>query len=41
MTQQFQHLSTEKRERLIDLLRNFEDLFGGTLGTFNTTPVDL
>ena len=31
----------KERERLITLLRRFEDLFGGTLGTCNTTPLYL
>ena len=41
MTDQFQHLKTEEHERLIILLRKYEDLFDGTLGTCNTTRVDL
>ena len=41
MIKKCQHLSTEEREKLQELLRKFEDLFGGTLGTCNTTQVDL
>ena len=33
MTKQCQHLSTKERERLLELLREFEDMFDGTLGT--------
>ena len=41
MNVKFQHLNTKEREILINLLRKYEDLFNGTLGTYNTTPVDL
>ena len=41
MTKRFQHLNTEERDRLIILFRKYEDLFDGTLGTWNTTPVYL
>ena len=41
MTEQFQHLNTKERKRLLNLLRKYEELFDGTLGTWNTTPVDL
>ena len=41
MTKQYQHLKTEECKRLLNLLSEFEDLFGGTLGTCNITPVDL
>ena len=41
MNEKFQHLNTKEREILINLLRKYEDLFDGALGTYNTTPVDL
>ena len=41
MTKQWQHLNTEEREILLNLLRKYEDLFDGTLGKWNNTPVDL
>ena len=41
MTEQFQHLNTKERKRLLNLLRKYEELFDGTLGKWNTTPVDL
>ena len=33
MDEQFQHLYTKKQEKLLKSIRNFEDLFYGTLGT--------
>ena len=41
MNEQYQHLSSKERERLLLLLRKFEDLFDGTLDIWNTTLVDL
>ena len=41
MTKTFQHLKTKELIRLLSLLRKFENLFDGMLGTWNTTPVDL
>ena len=41
MNKQFQHLNTEERERLLYLLHKYEDIFDVTVGTWNTTPVDL
>ena len=41
MTEQFQHLSTKKCERLIALLRKLEYFFDSTLGTYNNTPLYL
>ena len=41
MAEQCQHLNTKERKRFLNLLRKFEDLFDSTLGTWNTTPVDL
>ena len=41
MTEQFQHLNTKERKRLLNLLRKYEELFDGTLGKWNTTPADL
>ena len=41
MTKTFQHLSTKEWERLILLLQKSKDLFDGTLGTWNTTPLYL
>eukprot|EP00956_Cyclotella_meneghiniana_P001869 scaffold2043_cov39-Cyclotella_meneghiniana.AAC.3 len=33
------HLSKDQQSQLLDLLREFEDLFDGTLGVWNTEPV--
>ena len=41
MTKQYQHLNNEERKRLMILLNKFKYMFDGTLGTWNTTPVDL
>ena len=41
MTKRCQHLNTKECERLLNLLRKYEELFGGIIGTWNTTPVDL
>ena len=41
MNKQCQHINTKESERLINLLRKYEDMFDGTPGTWNTTPVDL
>ena len=41
MTKQFQHITATERHRLLHLLNKFEYLFDGTLGTWNTTRVDL
>ena len=41
MTEKYQHLKTKEHKRLLILLKNFEDMFDGTLGTWNTTPLDL
>ena len=35
------HLSQEEQSKLLQLLKKFENLFDGTLGTWNTTPVDI
>ena len=40
VTKQCQHANAEKRKRLLILLKKFKDLFNGTLGAWNTTPVD-
>ena len=40
ITKQCQHLNTKERNWRLSLLRKYEDLFDGTLGTWNTTPVD-
>ena len=40
MTKQCQHLKTEEGDWLLILLNEYKDLFDGTLGTWNTTPVD-
>ena len=37
MNKKCQHLSTEKHDRLITLLLRFEDIFGGMVGTWDTT----
>ena len=41
MNEQYQHLNTKERKRLLIILIKFEGLFEGRLGTWNTTPVDL
>ena len=41
MTKQCQHLNAEKCQRLLNLLRKFEDLYIGTLVKWTTTPLDL
>ena len=41
MTEQCQHQNIKKRDQLISLLGKYEDIFIGTLGTWNITPVDL
>ena len=41
MTEQCQHLNSEERKILLIILRKFEDLLGGMLGKWNTTPLDL
>ena len=41
MTKQCQHINATELYRLINLLKKFEDMFGGTLGTWKTTPEDL
>ena len=41
MAKQCQHLSPNERERLLHLLRKFESLFDGTLGTWKTATVYL
>ena len=35
------HLSKERRGKILQVLRQYEDLFGGTLGDFQTEPVHL
>ena len=39
-TEKFQHLTATKIHRILHLLNEFEDLFNGTLGMWETTPVD-
>ena len=41
MEKKCQHLTATERYRLLKLLKKSEDLFNGTLGTWNTTPVYL
>ena len=41
ITNQCQHLSSKERNRLLTILKKFEDLFEGTLGTWNTTLLEL
>ena len=41
MTKTFQHLTATERYRLLHILKKFEDLFGGTLGTWDTNPLYL
>ena len=40
METQCQHLTMTQRNELLKLLRKFEDIFDGTLGTWKTNPVD-
>ena len=35
------HLNAEDRTQLLSLLQYFEDLFDGTIGDWDTDPVDL
>ena len=35
------HLESDERNKLFNLLSKYEFLFDGTLGTWNTTPVDI
>ena len=39
--QRQQQLTDTERHKLLYILKKFEDLFDGMLGTWNTTPVDL
>ena len=41
MNNQCQHLTDLERHRLLHILNKFEDLFGGRLGMWNTTSVNL
>ena len=41
MTKECQHLTATESYILLHLLKKFKYLFRGTLGTWNTTPVDL
>ena len=41
MTEQCQHVNTPERYRLLNILKKSEYLFDGTLGMWNTTPIDL
>ena len=41
MSEQCQHLNSKESYRLLTLLSKFEDMFDGTLGWWNNTPVDL
>ena len=41
ITKQCKNLSTKELERLLTLIRKFEDIFDGTLGTRKNTPVYL
>ena len=35
------HLSNKERQQLLDLLNKYKDLFDGSLGTWNTKPIEL
>ena len=35
------HITATQRHALLQVLKKFEDLFDGTLGTWNTAPVEL
>ena len=41
MENQCQHLTMTQRNDLLKLLKKFEELFNGTLGTWKTDTVDL
>ena len=41
MTEQCQKLNPSEQEIPLNILNKFEDLFDGTLGTWNTAQVDL
>ena len=41
MTKKCQHLNTKERKRLLNILGKYEELFDGTLVTWNTTPLYL
>ena len=42
MTKQYQkNLTNIEHDRLLQIMKKCEDLFYGTLGTWNTTPVEL
>ena len=41
VAQQCTHLSAPKQQKLCTLLKRYEFLFDGTLGTWKTTPIDL
>ena len=41
MAKQCQHPTAKERYRILHIVKKFEDLFGGTLGIWNTTPVYL
>ena len=41
MTEQCQHLNAKECEIILNLISKYEELFDGTLGTWNTTPLDL
>ena len=41
MAKKCQTINTAEHYRLLKFLRKFEDMFNGTLGKWNTTPVDL
>ena len=41
MTKQCQHLNAEEHKRLLIMRSKFEDLVNGTLGTWNTTLLEM
>ena len=41
LVEECQHLTAEQRLQLLALLKRFEDLFDGTLGTFNMEPYNI
>ena len=41
ITQKADHLTNSEQKSLLQLLRKYEDLFDGTLGTFTGTPYDI
>ena len=41
ITSECEQLNKDEKKHLIKLLQNFEHLFNGTVGTWNTAPLDI